>query len=158
MHKKPVFILTYTVLWNVTPCSLVSIYQATSQKTVVFPSHHRAKPTIHRCCNFVCIETGKQGNRLCISLCVCPLNVRKDGQSYYSSVGDQGHTGRIRIYSHFLLPRTPYLSWEISIYEPTDETIRTIEISRLSYCSLQHYIFIRWRLPSDVEVPPFFSG
>jgi len=61
---------------------------------------------------------------------------------------------RIRLHFHFLLPRTPYLGWEIS----TAETIRTIEISRLSYCSIQHYTrsFIRRRLPSDVEVPPFF--
>jgi len=46
-----------TVLWNVTPYSLVSFYQATSQKTVVSPVTIVRNPdftyTIHRCCNFV---------------------------------------------------------------------------------------------------------
>jgi len=46
-----------TVLWNVTPCSLVCVYQATSQKTVVFPVTIVRNPdftyTVHHCCNFM---------------------------------------------------------------------------------------------------------
>lgn len=94
---------------------------------------------------------------LCFLLCLSIECMKRLSESLHtagSAISDV--RGRIRLHSYLLLSRTPYLGWEISIYEPTSETIRTVEISRLSYCSLQHYIFIRWRLPSDVEVPLFF--
>jgi hypothetical protein len=126
-----------TVLWNVTPCTLVSIYQATSQKTVVFPFTIVWNPdftyTIHHCCNFMFAL--KLENKaiafVFLSVSVLWMYERTVRVMTAGSATRDIRTGRIRLYSHFLLPRTPYLSWEISIYEPTPETIRTVEISRL---------------------------
>ena len=46
-----------SVFWNVTPCSLVSVFQATSQKAIVFPVTIVRNPDftykIYRCCNFI---------------------------------------------------------------------------------------------------------
>jgi hypothetical protein len=151
-----------TVLWNVTQCSLVSIYQATSQKTVVFPVTIVRNPdftyTIHHCCNFMFAMKLENKAIAFVFLCV---SVRWMYEKTVRIITAGSATSDVRVASgftqiscchgrHIWAEKFPFMNRQLK------QTVRTTEINRLSYCRLQHYIFIRWRLPSDVEVPPFF--